>query len=334
MLCLKADTLSLPASLRELVKAAVSECESELYAQHASYPDPSGEGAFIECTRAIYPHWDGKTLVTNSATEALFISLLTLKGLKQGSFTLAVRVPCFFALLRQAELLGVRIVPFERIENLADLSFDALLLTSNFSPPFGLSLTEQDREVVREAIRLNNAWLIEDNPYDALWFERAPEAIEVERVIRVGSVSKILSPAFRLGFIKTDDRLFKPLRSNKITLNLSTASVLQKIAARAISPFYLDVLRRTWHTRANVLFDALGENGITARLPEGGSFLGFDADIGIIQRAEQLGVALDTNEHYYPDRQARGYVRCHLGALATNEAREAARLLGRAFRRA
>ena len=113
----------------------------------------------------------------------------------------------------------------------------------------------------------------------------------------------------------------------------STANVLQKIAARAISPFYLDVLRRTWHTRANVLLDALGENGITARLSEGGSFLGFDADIGIIQRAERLGVALDTNEHYYPDRQARGYVRCHLGALATNELREAARLLGMAFRR-
>ncbi len=334
MLSLKSDTLVLPSVLRQMLTNAWIRQAERLSQPATCYPEPSGEKSFLQCVEQLYPHWAGEHLITNSATEALFLTLFTLKQRYDDELILAVRVPCFFAVLRQAELLGIKLVPFEHGAELKRKTFNAVLLTSNFTPPYGLSVPAEEREQLVELLDARSAWLIEDNPYDALWFDTAPLALEPERAVRIGSVSKILTPSFRLGFLVTRSECFKQLRSNKITLNLSTASELQSIAAETLNASYLDVLRNEWHHRAKVFHAALLSEGIVAHRPEGGSFVAFEADPRFIDKAARFGVLLDTTQHYYPDHRPRDYVRCHLGALAQDGLIEAASLLGKAYRAA
>lgn len=332
MLSLKADTLCLPQLLRRSLEQAWASSAEALNISAYHYPDPNGEAELLEVLSRLYPYWKGERLVTNSATEALYLSLQALKSALGERLRVAVRAPCFFGVLRQLKLLGIAFDEFEQLDELTRLPFTCLLLTSHFAPPYGRSLDAPERTRVEEALARNDAYLIEDNPYDPLWFTAPPEPLATGRAIRIGSLSKILTPVFRLGFLQTEDALFKTLRSHKITLNLSTQSALQQVAASALTPSYLNTLRAVWHTRACRLRVALLDSGIECVEPEGGCFMGLPCDTGLIERAAQAGVLLDENAHYYADARARPYARLHFGALEADLLVEAARLLSKVYR--
>jgi DNA-binding transcriptional MocR family regulator len=341
-LSLKSNDLNLPAALREALRSAfLAQAEQFLTQSRETYPEVSGHPEFREVLGAITPHWAGDVLVTNSATEALYLALAQVR--RSGGTALAVQTPCYFAVLRQAAELNLKVVAWEHVADLEQLEFDGVLLTSNFTPPAGQSMSSSEKARLAELADARGAWIIEDNPYDPLWFKSQPAAVPsaADRTIRIGSLSKMVSPRFRLGFLRAEAPIFNALRSHKITLNLSTAPDLQAICAKALSLNSVSTLRADLYARMLSLRNAIAPQvkpwALQITEPQGGSYLCLPVPQGVdvrdlVQTCATQGLALDLNDHYYPDAKVRPYVRLHYGAIALEDTAAAAQVLGAALR--
>jgi 2-aminoadipate transaminase len=341
-LSLKSNDLNLPAALREALRSAfLGQAEQFLTQSRETYPEVSGHPEFRQILSAITPHWAGDVLVTNSATEALYLALAQVR--RSGGTVLAVQTPCYFAVLRQAAELNLKVVAWEHVADLEELEFDGVLLTSNFTPPAGQSMSGSDKARLAQLADARGAWIIEDNPYDPLWFKSPPAAVPsaADRTIRIGSLSKMVSPRFRLGFLRAEAPLFNALRSHKITLNLSTAPDLQAVCSNALTLDSVSTLRADLYARMIALRDALVPQvapwALQIAEPQGGSYLCLPVPPGIdvrelVQTCGTRGLGLDLNDHYYPDAKVRPYVRLHYGASACEDTAAAAQVLGAALR--
>lgn len=297
------------------------------------YPDTKGHPGLREDIERITPNWDGDTLVTSSATQALSLALnLMGRGKK-----VALYVPSYFAAIRQAKELNQEVKTWETVDELDSLGdFDAVVLTSNHTPPSGISFTNSEKQRIADITQRNDAWLIEDNAYEPLWFKTPPKPIEADpdKTIRIGSLSKIAGPGFRLGFIRATADVLRKIRSMKITSELSTPLPSQLIVRPALEDDKLQNLRTELHQRSAKLRGGLQDRAeIEIPEPEGGPYLRLDLPDGVEakglqSRAQSKGLSLDTNEHQYPDGRARDHIRLHCGAIEESDVDRAIEILG------
>jgi 2-aminoadipate transaminase len=335
MLSFRSDEVVLPEATRlALRRAFLARAEAAFGPEGDRYPPPDGLPELRERIAAMTPHWDGGVLVTNSATEATWLALRAVAS--AGGRRLAVMVPCYFGVLRQAADLGLEVLPWETPDQLEALpGFDAALLTSNFTPPHGRSFTDADKLRIARLADARGAVVVEDNPYDPLWFDAPPTAVPAARAIRVGSLSKIASPRFRLGFLRASGDLAHRLRSLKITVNLSSPPDMQAVAAAALEPALLDRLRAEMRARADAVRSAVrAATGVECPEPQGGSYLCLPLDgnpVRFAERCAEAGVAVDVNAHQFTDRRPRPWARLHLGACALADVGEAVRRLAAAL---
>ncbi|MBO0701361.1 MAG: PLP-dependent aminotransferase family protein, partial [Candidatus Dormibacteraeota bacterium] len=77
-------------------------------------------------------------------------------------------------------------------------------VTPTFHNPAGSTLPDQRRRQLAELADAFGFWVVEDDAYRRLWFDTPPPApvgAHGERVVRMGTFSKILSPGLRVGWI-------------------------------------------------------------------------------------------------------------------------------------
>lgn len=331
MLTLQSCELHLPDRNRAALEEGLKQIANmDWQRSHGHYPPPEGEPALREDIRRITPEWSGPVLVTNSATEALHISLLHAGFGK----TLALNVPAYFGVIRQAKQFGMQIAPWHTIDELEALGkCDVILATTNFISPSGHCFSDEEKARIADTARKNGALLIEDNAYDPLWFDKPKSMVPYENSIQVGSLSKLAGPAFRLGFIRAEDGLYQKLRSEKITVNLSTPTLPQLAVAFALTDNLHQHLREEIRTRTETLQAAIRERfSVEPAIPEGGPYLRFDLPKGIemqplLALAKDRGLLLDDNRFYYPDGHSRPYIRLHSGAIATADIAQATDIL-------
>jgi len=327
---LQSSHLKIPeTTLRAIKKAAEIFTSENLEDVLQDYPDPSGDDLLRERINAMTPTWSGEVLVTGSATQGLNLAL-NIIGRKK---TLAVKTPVFFGVLRQAEELGIRIKIWEDVQELESLgSFDAVLLSSNFTPPEGNSFSAEEKVAIAKLAEKNDAFIIEDNAYDPIWYDSFPAPINYnpDKIIRVCSLSKIAAPSFRLGFVKAASSVIKAMRSAKITLDLSTSIIPQLLAREALAEDVLNSFRKEMRERVILLRDLLQQKtGINITMPHGGVFICLNlpegTDIkGLQDQLIKLEVLVDTNYHYYPDGKNRPYIRLNAGAASQEQIKRAA----------
>lgn len=192
-------------------------------------------------------------------------------------------------------------------------------------------MSDHDKQRIAALADRHGAWVIEDNAYEPLWFENPPHPIPVdpELSIRIGSLSKIVSPDFRIGFVRADQTTLEALRARKITLELSTPRFIQEAARAGVTAHALHRWRHELKSRSETMLEALDEAfAITPQPPEGGPYVSLplsDAlDIeALAARCKQNGLLIDENRHHYPDGRNRPYLRLHCGSIR-NEAISAA----------
>ena len=123
---------------------------------------------------------------------------------------------------------GINIDEFKKSFKQTKLAY----LIPDFQNPTGITYTEKKRIAVAKYIQKKGGILIEDSPYSALYFEQASKSISSripKQSYHLGSFSKVLAPAMRIGWIRADKELLQPLIAYKEAMDLHTNSVAQRI---------------------------------------------------------------------------------------------------------
>ncbi|MFD8494492.1 PLP-dependent aminotransferase family protein [Amycolatopsis sp. NPDC059657] len=264
------------------------------------YPDPAGHpelraelASYLGRVRAV-PASASDIVITNGAAEAL--SLLATALHARGQRRIAVEDPSHRG---QAELLaahGLRPIGIPVDDNgiqpdhLSTSDCGTVMVTSAHQFPLGVPLDPDRRHALLKWARDTDGLVIEDD-YDAEHrYDRpalgAIKALDPDRVVYLGSVSKVLAPALRIGWLVLPPAMRAEIVAAKYTHDLGCAPLPQATLARMLrSGGYDRHLRRTrrlYRQRRDALLDALATRfpgwqpiGIAAglhvvvRLPDG-----------------------------------------------------------------
>lgn len=214
-----------------------------------------------------------EVFITHGSQQAL--SLLAEVLLDPGALVI-VEDPAYVGALQVFRAAGARIVavPLDsdgmRVDVLEDLLIagerPAVVHTvSNFHNPGGVTLAPERRRRLAELAEAHGFWVIEDDPYGELWFdEPAPDPVAgySPQVIRLSSVSKILAPALRVGWMVAPDRVCRAVELLKQGADLCGSALTHQIAADLLADTdwlaaHIDSVRQAYRTRANALVDAV-----------------------------------------------------------------------------
>ncbi|WP_067860565.1 aminotransferase-like domain-containing protein [Nocardia shimofusensis] len=214
-----------------------------------------------------------EVFVTHGSQQAL--SLLAEVLLDPGALVV-VEDPAYVGALQVFRAAGARIVavPLDadgmRVDVLRELLASgerpAVVHTvSNFHNPGGVTMSPARRAELAELAQRYGFWVVEDDPYGELWFDRpapAPVASYSRHVIRLGSASKILAPTLRVGWMIAPEQVCRAVELLKQGADLCGSALTQQIAADLLADEawlsgHLDRVRDSYGTRAKALVNAV-----------------------------------------------------------------------------
>lgn len=223
----------------------------------------------------------------------------------------------------------------------------------NFQNPSGCVTTEERKKRILELASRCGFLIIEDDPYRYLRYEGEHEgsyiglAQEEDRVIYLGSFSKIIAPGIRCGYMVLPSKIVGPMGELILATKLSLPAFLQRATWELLLNIdmkaHLAKLADTYRTRRDALHRFLQEKavpqGMTYDLPKGGFFIWarvpwlkdcFDfAKYAVLE--EKVGVV--PGAAFYPDvlTADRSTLRLSFAKVPPETAEEAGERLGRAL---
>jgi 2-aminoadipate transaminase len=220
-----------------------------------------------------------------------------------------------------------------------------LYLIPTFQNPSGAALSRERRAAVLELAVRYDVLVVEDDPYSALRFEgeRLPTLRSMDpdgRVIYVGTLSKVLSPGLRIGFVVADHAILAKINLCKQAADLCSSTLSQRLACVFLddprSAVLLETQRDVYRARRDALAGALERElppGSSFTTPAGGLFLwatlpaGLDTD-DVLVRSLSRQVAFVPGRAAYLDGQGARSLRLNFSAVDEDTLREGARRLG------
>ncbi|MFE9454316.1 PLP-dependent aminotransferase family protein [Streptomyces sp. NPDC006739] len=342
---------------REGIAAAFREVLEETPHRALQYSTTEGEpalraGLAARVTDRGLPTTPDDLLVTTGSQQAL--SLLATALLEPGD-TVLVEDPCYLAALQVFGLAGARVLPVPGDEDGVDPAAleelvlrerpKLLYLVPTFQNPTGRTMPAARRAAVASVAARAGLWVVEDDPYGELRYDGAPvpwiaaHPDAADRVVLLGSLSKVMAPGLRLGWLRAPAELRRACAVAKQAADLHTPTVNQLAAAR-----YLDVLdthvekvRAVYGERRDAMLAGLADAlppGSTWNRPEGGMFLwarlpgAYDTTVLLRQVVEQ-DVAYVPGAPFYAGEPDRSTLRLCFVTQTVEEIGEGLRRLGR-----
>jgi GntR family transcriptional regulator/MocR family aminotransferase len=190
-----------------------------------------------------------------------------------------------------------------RVDALASLDVGAVLITPAHQYPTGAVLDPTRRAALLDWAARRRAFVLEDD-YDAEYrYDREPvgalQGLAPDRVIYVGSASKVLAPSLRQGWLIVPTELLAGVRQAKLSADRGSPALEQLALASFIDAGDLDRhLRRTraiYRRRRDALVEAMRAHIPRARL------IGVAAGLHVLAElprrlAEQQAVGAATRE--------------------------------------
>lgn len=303
-------------------------------------------------------------IVTTGSQQALDLLGKTLlepgsKAIVEGPTFLAT-IQCFR--LYGAELIGAPIdgegVQVDVLEQLIVQHRPRLVyLIPTFGNPSGAMLSLERRKRVLELAVKYQTLIVEDDPYGDLYFDAPPppsllalsEQVPGSRdwLVHCGSLSKVLSPGLRVGWLVAPPALLAKATMCKQFSDAHTSTFAQATAARYLAaghmPATLARVRATYGQRAQAMGQALRQElgaAVDFVPPQGGLFVwarltgagGKLQDAGeLARRAIEQGVAFVPGAPFYCAQPDRSTLRLSFATVGEALIREGVARLGRSL---
>jgi 2-aminoadipate transaminase len=183
-------------------------------------------------------------------------------------------------------------------------------LLPTFQNPSGRTMPAARRVAVAEILRRHDVLAIEDDVYGALRYSGTPvpalAAAAPERVVYLGSVSKLLAPAMRTGIAVLPPALLTTVLALKQGIDMQTSTYTQALVTVFLTDGHaaghVARLRASYGERLDILDAALTEHlpeGYAWRRPDGGMFLWLEGP-ATLDAGRALPAALDAGVAYVP----------------------------------
>ena len=209
-----------------------------------------------------------------------------------------------------------------------------LYMIPDFQNPSGETLTLQERKMMVSLARKYDFLIVEDSPYRELRYEGDPVptmySLDPERVVYLGSFSKIFAPGFRLGWILANEDVLDKIYVCKQSLDLCPPVFDQYVAAEFLQSGLLDAnLSKSielYRHKRDVLLSLLEKympENVSWTHPEGGLFLfltlpeDFDS-VAFYDRALSAGVAYVAGSFFHTDGGGKNTMRLNFSFLDEN----------------
>ncbi|MEU8801454.1 PLP-dependent aminotransferase family protein [Spirillospora sp. NPDC048819] len=323
-----------------------------------TYPDPSGVpvlraelAGYLARVRAAHTG-PGRVVVMNGVAHGLSALLRLLRA--GGHTALAVEDPTSVRQLPMIEASGLRVVrvPVDGegvdVDALAATGARAVLVTPAHQYPTGVVLSPARRAELIAWARGVDGLILEDD-YDAEFrYDREPvgclQGVDPDRVVLLGSVSKSLAPALRLGWAVAPPAMAARLREHRENTDLGGPVLEQYALAEFLRgggyDRHLRTMRRRYRSRRDALAEALSVHlpGATVHGVSAGIHLYVELPAGrdedeVVARAARAGVSVaGARTMWSPARAGQAPPALVLGYARLTETRlvEAAELLGQA----
>ena len=218
-----------------------------------------------------------------------------------------------------------------------------LYMIPDFQNPSGESLTLDERSMLIDLADKYDFLIVEDSPYRELRYEgeHIPTmySLNPDRVIHLGSFSKIFAPGFRLGWAIAHPEILDKIYVCKQSLDLCPPVFDQYVAAEFLRNGSLDSnLEKTvelYRSKRDLLLSCLEKHmpsEVSWTRPEGGLFLfltlpeSFDA-VRFYDKALDAGVAYVAGEFFHPDGSGKNTMRMNFSFMDPEKIKEGVRLL-------
>jgi 2-aminoadipate transaminase len=225
-----------------------------------------------------------------------------------------------------------------------------LYMIPDFQNPSGESLTLEERKMLVALAQKHDFLIVEDSPYRELRYEgeHIPTmySLAPDRVIHLGSFSKIFAPGFRLGWVLAHPDILDKIYVCKQSLDLCPPILDQYVAAEFLDSGRLDAnLAKTielYRSKRDLLLSLLEEHmpeNVKWTHPEGGLFLflsmpeSFDA-VKFYDIALDAGVAYVAGEFFHPDRSGKNTMRLNFSFMSPEKITEGVKLLAELLKEA
>jgi 2-aminoadipate transaminase len=295
-------------------------------------------------------------LIVSGAQQAL--SLVAESFLEPGDFA-AAEAPTYFAAL---EVFDQRRVSWVNLAGDADGVKPASVRdgTKRFSPrliylntaahnPSGAFLSRSRHRAILDAAKEGKAVIVEDQTCWPLCFDgEAPPPLiassDGAQVVLIESLSKMLFPSLRIGYIAARGAAMRSLYAAKLRADTFTTTVAQRALVRFLesksAARHLRNARFLYRRRRDALLTALRRvipDGTVVSAPRGGVNVWLElpkgwSSVELFGHAAREGLLFLPGAPFYPTMPAQNTLRLSYGTLPENAAGEAMARFGRALR--
>jgi GntR family transcriptional regulator/MocR family aminotransferase len=272
---------------------------------------------YLKKSRGVYCEPD-QIIITCGAVQALSIitkALLT----SDSSYIIEDPIHCEIRRLFEVHTHHIHPVPVDdsgiRTSDLPqDLNPSLIMLTPSHQYPLGVVLPVQRRIELIQYARIKGCYIIEDD-YDSEFRYQGPpinslQGLDPNRVIYIGSFSKILFPALRLGYMILPPDLVKSCRELKHLQDNHAPILAQLTLARFIEEGYLErhiaKMKKAYRTKRDLLMthlkgafpDSLKISGESTGLHLIAEFKGISFNEEVLANLKQTGIIVyPVSEH-------------------------------------
>lgn len=215
-------------------------------------------------------------IITNGAQEAISLAL---RCIAQKGDIIAVESPCFYGTLQCIEAMGLQVIEVPASSpNGIDLKqlqeilrcwhVKAILLNPHANNPLGFNMPDEQKSILMTLAQQHDLSIIEDDVFgeliNASQRRRTLKSMDTDgRVILCSSLSKILDPDIRIGWI-APGKYFDQINYLKYVTTLATSGLMQHAAALWMESAnfnrHIKQLQSYYRQRKVLFIDALKAN--------------------------------------------------------------------------